>query len=102
VLYTTTGGAYPHEDVAAAIADASCVAFSSTSQQNTKAFAVAAAGYQAAAYMPPLTGVAPSVDATTTSIVSAAGAIIVDSATSTATGAIVVHSAPTVPTSRLG
>jgi hypothetical protein len=46
-------GAYPHGDMAAAIADASCFAFSSTSQQNTKAFVVAAAGYQAAAYAPP-------------------------------------------------
>jgi hypothetical protein len=79
-------GTYLHEDVAAAIADTSHFAFSSTSQQNTKAFAVAAAGSQDDAYVPPPTHVAPSVANTTTSIVTAAGAIVVDSA-------------PTVPTS---
>jgi hypothetical protein len=51
--------------------------------------------------VPPPTHVAPSVAATNTSIVAAAGAIAFDSATSTTTadGAIVVDSAPTVPTS---
>jgi hypothetical protein len=92
-------GTYPYEDVAAAVADASRFAFSSTSQQNTKAFAVAAAGYQAAVRVPPPNHVALSVAATNTSIVAAAGAIAVDSATSTAVGAIVVDSVPTVPTS---
>jgi hypothetical protein len=48
--------------------------------------------------VPPPTHVAPSVAATTTSIGAAAGAITVDSATSTAVGAIVVYSAPMVPT----
>jgi hypothetical protein len=68
----------------------------------TKAFAEAAAGFQAAARVPPPTNVAPSVAATNTSIVAAAGAIAVDSATTTAVGAvgaIVVDSAPTVSTS---
>jgi hypothetical protein len=92
-------GAYPHEDVVTEVADASCFAFSPTSQHNTNAFAVAAAGFQAASHMHPPNHVAPSVAATTTSIVTADGAIAVDSATSTAVGAIVVDSAPTVPTS---
>jgi hypothetical protein len=80
VLYTATGGANLHED-------------------NTKAFAEAADGCQAAAHVPPPTHVDPSVAATNTSIVAAAGAIAVDLATTTAVGAIVVDSAPTVPTS---
>jgi hypothetical protein len=92
-------GAYPHDDVATAVADASRFAFSPTSQQNTKAFAVADAGFQAAAHVHPPNRVAPSVAATTTSIVAADGAIAVDLATSAAVGAIVVDSAPTVPTS---
>jgi hypothetical protein len=70
-----------------------------TVPNSTKAFAEAAAGCQSAAHVPPLTHVAPSVAATNTSIVAAAGAITVDSATKTAVGAIVVYSAPTVPTS---
>jgi hypothetical protein len=72
-----------------------------TSQQNTNAFAVAAAGYQAAAHVPPPTHVTPSVASTTISIIAAAaaGAVAVDSATNTAVGVIVVDSAPTVPTS---
>jgi hypothetical protein len=82
-------GTYPHEDVDAAIADTSRFAFSSTSQHNTNAFSVAAAGYQADAHVPPPTHVATSVDATTTIIIIAAAAA----------GAIVVDSAPTVPTS---
>jgi hypothetical protein len=93
-------GTYPHEDVSAAVAYPSCFAFSPTSQQNTKALAVAAAGYQAAAHVPPPTRVAPSVAATNTnSIIAAAGNIAVDLATSTAIGAIVVDLAPAVPTS---
>jgi hypothetical protein len=79
-----TGGAYLHEDI-------------------TKAFAEAAAGCQAAAHVPPPTHASTSVAATnSTSIVAAAGAIAFDSATTsttTATSAIVVDSAPTVPTS---
>jgi hypothetical protein len=75
-------GAYPCEDVAAAVADDSRVV---TSQQNTNTFAEAAAIYQADAYVPHPTHVGPSVaSATTTSIVA---------------GASVVDSAPTVPTS---
>jgi hypothetical protein len=73
---------------------------------STKAFAEADAGCQAAAHVPPPTHIAPSVAATNTSIVAAAGAIAgaiaVDSATITAVGAvgaIIVNSAPTVPTS---
>jgi hypothetical protein len=73
-------GAYLHED-------------------STKAFAEAAAGCQDAAHVPPPTHVSSSVADTNTSIVDAAGAIAVDSATITAVGAIVVDSAPTVPTS---
>jgi hypothetical protein len=80
VLYTATGGAYLHED-------------------STKAFSEEAAACQAAARVPPPTHVSPSVADTNTSIVAAAGAIAVDSATITAVGAIVVDSAPTVPTS---
>jgi hypothetical protein len=80
VLYTATGGAYLHED-------------------STKDFAEAAAGCQDAAHVPPPTHVAPSVADTNTSIIAAAGAIAVDSATTTAVSAIVVDSAPTVPTS---
>jgi hypothetical protein len=91
--------AYPHEDVAAAIADASRFAFSSAFPQHTKAFAVAASEYQDVAYVPPPTHVAPSVDATTNISVAVAGAIVVHSATSTAAGAIVVDLAPTFPTS---
>jgi hypothetical protein len=75
-------GAYLHED-------------------STKAFAEEAAGCQAAVHVSPPTHVA-LVAATNTSIVTAAGAIAVDSATTTAVGAvgaIVVDSAPTVPTS---
>jgi hypothetical protein len=71
-------------------------------EDSTKDFAEAAAGCQASAHAPPPTHVAPSVAATNTSIVAAAGAIAVDSATTTAVGAIgaiVVDSAPTVPTS---
>jgi hypothetical protein len=86
-------GAYPHEDVATVAADASRFAFSPTSQQNTKAFAVAAAGFQAAVHVHPPNHVAPSVAATTNSIVTANGALTVNSATSTAVGAIVVDSA---------
>jgi hypothetical protein len=85
--------------VAAAIDDASHFAFSSTSQHKNHAFAVAAAGSQAAVYVPPLTHVAPSVTATTTNIVTVIGTIVVNSATSISTGAIVVDLAPTVPTS---
>jgi hypothetical protein len=73
-------GAYLHED-------------------STKAFAESTAGCQAAARVPPHTHVATSVADTNTSIVAAAGAIAVDSATTTAVGVIVVDSAPTVPTS---
>jgi hypothetical protein len=75
-------GAYLHED-------------------STKAFAEATAGCQVAVHVPPPTHVAPSVAATNTSIVAAAGAIAFDSATSTTTaaGAIVVDSAPIFPTS---
>jgi hypothetical protein len=76
-------GAYLHKDI-------------------TKAFAEADAGCQAAAHLPPPTHVAPSVAATNTSIFDTAGAIAVDSDTTTAVGAvgaIIVDSSPTVPTS---
>jgi hypothetical protein len=68
-------------------------------EDNTKAFAEEAAGCQADSHVPPPTHIATSVAATNTSIVAAAGAIVVDSAATTAGGAIIVDLAPTVPTS---
>jgi hypothetical protein len=94
-------GAYPHEDMVAAVAapvdDASNFAFDSTNQPNNKACAVAAAGSQAAAYVPPPTHVAPKVADTTTSIIPTSTAAVASN--STAAVKIVVDSAPTVPTS---
>jgi hypothetical protein len=92
-------GAYPYEDVAAAVADCQVVsrfsfASTSTSQATSNTFSLESAVYQNASYVVPPNHVAPTVTfAVTPSIVatSTAAAVVVNLASPT----VLAHQAPT-------